>query len=106
MQANVVVNRIPYVTAPSPYSRTILFFSVTSWRKLEKEKCLKFPISHYAVEYVEETPPVFIVGKKSIRYPNLFGEIARKRENLVIRAERETVIFPVLVEIHGDCVVL
>lgn len=37
MHANVVVNRMPYVIAPSPFSLTSLFLSVTSWRKLEND---------------------------------------------------------------------
>ena len=35
MQASVVVKRMPYVMEPSPFSRTILFCSVTSCKKLE-----------------------------------------------------------------------
>ena len=35
MHAKVVVNLMPYVMAPSPCNRTILFCSVTSCRKLK-----------------------------------------------------------------------
>lgn len=36
MQASVVVKRMPYVILPSPFSRTSLFLSVTSCKKLEQ----------------------------------------------------------------------
>lgn len=38
MHARVVVNRIPYVIAPSPDKRTNLFRSVTSCKKLNERK--------------------------------------------------------------------
>ena len=56
-----------------------------------------------AIHYI----PVLIVGEKSVRNPYFFSEISRKSQGLVfLGAEGETLIFPVLVEVHCYRVVL
>lgn len=52
MQASVVVNRIPYVTVPSPFKRTNLFRSVTSCKKLSNFKKNKSVESAFRLETV------------------------------------------------------
>ena len=80
MHANVVVKRIPYVMAPSPLSRTSLFLSVTSCRKLRKSFSHHDNAPHLA-------EPVFVVGEERVWHPDFLGEVAREGEDLLLVAE-------------------
>ena len=51
--------------------------------------------------------PVFVVGKESVRDPDLFREISGQRQDLVLlRAEGQPLVLPVLVQVHRYGVVL
>lgn len=41
--------------------------------------------------------PVFIIGKKCIRHPNFLSKVASERQRFLFIAERQSLIFPVLV---------
>ena len=50
--------------------------------------------------------PAFVIGEESIGDPDFLGEVSGQSEELVTGAEGKTLILPVLVEVHGDGVVL
>ena len=50
--------------------------------------------------------PGFIVGEKSVRNPDFVSEVAGQVEEFVFGTEGQSLVLPVLVEVHRDCVVL
>ena len=53
-----------------------------------------------------EISPVFVVGEEGVRHPNLLCKVPGEREHLVLLgAEVEAVVLPVLVQVHRDGVV-
>lgn len=50
--------------------------------------------------------PALVVSEEGIRDPDLLGKVPGQREELVAGAEGQALVLPVLVEVHGDGVVL
>ncbi len=56
---------------------------------------------------VPEDTPVLVVGEEGVGDPDLLGEVTGQSQHPVfLWAERQPLVLPVLVQIHGDCVIL
>ena len=55
---------------------------------------------------VREQSPVLVVGEERVGDPDLLREVPGQGEDLVVVAEGQALVLPVLVQVHGDGVVL
>ena len=91
---------------PSDLRRTILFFSVTSWRKefLSLAKLSSRNRRHQQDWSIDKLKRAHL---QSIRHPDALGKVARQRQlDAVVLAEGEAVVLPVLVQVQRQGVVL
>ena len=50
--------------------------------------------------------PAFVIGEEGVGDPDFLGKVPGEGEELVTGAEGESLVLPVLVEVHSDGVVL